>query len=327
MRLPALLFGLFGLIAPLGAQDPVRVVAYDKAGHELRTGRAVVLDRQGYFVTTRSLLTGAARLEVLGEDGSRQPVPWVAADDAGGSLVKLWTERPSALAPTFHPEAAASQPVLEFDGKIAKVRKVRDVPGSGIIVELDATADYPMAGAPILDDEKHVAGLVVPQFLGTRNVAFCVPVSRRFETNSQFLLTVEEWSAKHGRAAEEAFQAALGQIWGEYYDAAVRNLEEAVTAKPDFAEAWFYLGLAHAKLGHAAPKIHAYQKAISLKQDFAEAHFSLGISFVLQGDRKEALEEVAALQKIGSTDLAERLTKLVESIHVDSIKKSDKDHI
>lgn len=318
MRIAIFMY-LFALLGSLRADGPLRVEAYDEAGREIHSGQGVALDAKGYIATARSLLVGARRVSVVAPDGTALPVFWVAAEDPGAGLVKLWVAGAAGEAPVFSKTAPEAKSTLLVDGKPVVVRKVRDVPGSGVVAELNSTADYSLSGSPILDEQHQVAGFLVPQFLGTRTIAFCVPVSHIFEMGTQPLVTVEEWSAKHDRNSEEAYQLALGQIWGEYYDNAARNLEEAVMAKRDFAEAWFHLGFAHAKLGHVDEKIRYYRRAIALKPDYAEAHFSLGISYLLQGKRSEAQQEVEALKKIPATSLADRLTKLIESIHIDAM--------
>ncbi len=318
MRLAAVLI-LILFTGVLFAEEPVRVIAFGENGRQLRSARAVLLDDQGFVATVRSVLVGARRLELVSADGTRQPVRWVAAEDPGAGIVKLWVERGAGRAPKFNSDAPEPKSTVRMEGKAATVRTVRDIPGSGVVAELEATADEGQAGSAVLDHEERVAGLLVPQFLGTRNVAYSVPISRVFELPSQPLLTVEEWAANHNRSAEEAYQLGLGQIWAENYDSAVRNLEEAVISQPGFAEAWFHLGLAHAKLGRAAAKIRAFQKAIAVRPNYAEAHYSLGIAFLLQGSGAEANQEVEALRAIGALTLADKLSELIEGAHVDTL--------
>lgn len=327
MKLSAILSLFLAASGAAGGEESLRIVAFDESGREVRSAAGVVLEKGGYVVTSRGVLVGARRLEVVTPGGVRTPVRWIAAEDPGAGLVKLWTGGQAEAPSLDRGEDPQVRSILSLSGRTMPVRKVRDVPGSGVVAELDATAEYSQAGAPLLDDRRRVAGVLVPQFLGTRNVAFCVPVSHALDLGYQPLRTVEEWSAAHDRAAEEAYQLALGQIWGEYYDNAAHNLLEAVTAKPDFAEAWFHLGYAHAKLGHVSEKIRYYRRAIALKPDYAEAHFSLGFSLLLQGKRDEARQEVETLRKISAPALADKLAEMVESVHIDVLGKHDDDVI
>jgi tetratricopeptide (TPR) repeat protein len=322
MRL-AILPILLALSSTARAEAPLRLLAYDEAGRQVHAGRAIPFGSEGYVLAARRMMPGARRLELLTPDGKKYPVRWVAAEDPGAGLVKLWAEGLTAEPLVPSTGALELQGTLQMEGKTATVRRMRDVPGSGIVAELDTTSEEDLSGSPLYDEHQRVSALLLPQFLGTRYVAFCVPFSHGLEMPAQPLITVEEWAARHDRAAEESYQAALGQIWGEYYDNAARNLEEVVLAKRDFPEAWFHLGYAHAKLGHVDEKIRYYQRAIALKPDYADAHFSLGVSLLLAGKRDDATKEAQALRNIGASAMADKLSQMIETIHIDGIGKHE----
>lgn len=318
---------LLAMAASLSAVPPLRVVAYDAAGRQVHAGQGTALDAAGSIVTARSLLVGAQRVDVTTPSGTTLPVQWVVAEDPGAGLVKLWVAFLDSQPPAFSPQAPEAKSALLIDGKPTEVDRIRDIPGSGLIARLNAATTDTVPGAPVLDAQGRVAGFLIPQFLGTRDVAFCVPAGRAFAFGNQPLITIGEWSARHSRAAEEAYQLALGEVWAEYYDSAAKNLEEVVIEERNFPEAWFFLGYAHAKLGHVDEKILYYRRAIALKPDYAEAHFSLGISYLLQGKRDDAKQEADTLRKIPAVDLADRLTRLIDAIHVDSIGGHEDDVI
>jgi cytochrome c-type biogenesis protein CcmH/NrfG len=52
---------------------------------------------------------------------------------------------------------------------------------------------------------------------------------------------------------------------------AVEAYREAVRLKPDFAEAWYNLGVSYIKLGRHREAVEACREAVRLKPDFAEA--------------------------------------------------------
>ncbi|MDX2151139.1 MAG: hypothetical protein SFV54_10420 [Bryobacteraceae bacterium] len=301
-------FPLLVVFAALGASAAdVRVIAYDSAGGK-RVGLGVFLDDAGRLATARSLLVGARRMEVIEDGASPRPVRWVINDEPALGVALVWVE-------------GGSQTAGFGDELPSAPKAARDVPGCGVILELSQETKAELAGAPVLDARGRAAALLLPQFLGTRYVAFAIAMHRVRDLPSQPLLSIEEWSERHNTAAEEAYQAGLGQIWAEQYDRAVRNLAEAVRWQPTYPEAWFHLGFALGKLGRTKERVAAYDKAIGLRPHYAEAHYSLGISLLLMGRRAEAMGEVEALRKIPfAQELAGKLAALIEAAHVDDLK-------
>ncbi|MBX5495306.1 MAG: tetratricopeptide repeat protein [Bryobacteraceae bacterium] len=318
MRQSAILCTLgFALCALAFAQPSVRVVAYGAEGRELRSGHGVALSG-GHIVTARSVLMGARRVEVSDGSRPRQTVRWVVADNPGAGLIRLWVEQPFESVSEWRAADMPAAAKLNAGSQVLELKSVRDIPGSGLVAELNGTVPESLAGAPVTDSDGKVLGVLVPQFAGTRYVAFAVPIEDD-KLKPQALRSIEEWANARNPEAEETYQLALGQIWTENYDSAARNLQGAVEAKPDFAEAWFHLGFAKGKLGRSAERISAYQRAIELQPDYAEAHYSLGVSLTLVGRRTEAMQQVRELRRIAAGNLADKLTRLLEAIHVDKL--------
>ena len=89
-----------------------------------------------------------------------------------------------------------------------------------------------------------------------------------------------------------ACHAGLGQL-----DVAVKNYEEAIAIKPDYAKAHFNLAGSLHDLGQLEAAVKSYEKTIEIEPDYAEAHNNLGNVFkeLEQGDSavqsyKKALE-------------------------------------
>ncbi|HBY60107.1 MAG TPA: hypothetical protein DEH78_09815 [Solibacterales bacterium] len=294
-----------GAIGAFAAADDVRVVSYDAAGGK-RTGYGVFLDNGGRLATARSLLIGAKRVEVIA-GGATRPVRWILCDEPVMGVVQLWVEGAS--------EASAFGDELPVAPKTA-----RDVPGSGLVLSLGNEVKAESAGELVRDAEGRAVAMLLPQFLGTRHVAFAIPLFRIRALPAQPIRSLEEWAAERVTAAEEAYVLGLGQVWAEQYDRAARSLAEAVQWQPGYPEAWFHLGFALGKTGRSKDRVAAYDKAIALKPDFAEAHYSLGISLLLMGRRAEALGEVEQLRRIPTAaTLAAKLATLIEAAHVDDI--------
>jgi len=71
------------------------------------------------------------------------------------------------------------------------------------------------------------------------------------------------------------------------YALAKQSLLNAITAKPDFAQAHAYLGLAEDRLGNNG--LYAYQRALALDDNLALSHYLLGLHYRRQRDNAQAI--------------------------------------
>ena len=59
-------------------------------------------------------------------------------------------------------------------------------------------------------------------------------------------------------------------------DASIKDYEKAVTLKPDYAEAYYNLGITLRELGQIEAALKSYEKALAIKHEYPEAHNNLG---------------------------------------------------
>ncbi len=85
------------------------------------------------------------------------------------------------------------------------------------------------------------------------------------------------------------------------YEAARAALQRAVDRAPDFAEAWFHLGLVEQDLDRPAAAATSYRKALSARPDMFEAALNLGISLQETGAIEPALDAYARAVRIKPT--------------------------
>jgi Flp pilus assembly protein TadD len=75
------------------------------------------------------------------------------------------------------------------------------------------------------------------------------------------------------------------------YAEAVQPLNQAISLRPDYAEAYNELGYAYRKLKRSQEAISAYRRAISLKTDYSSAYFGLGdVYFYDTNQYREAIQ-------------------------------------
>ena len=65
---------------------------------------------------------------------------------------------------------------------------------------------------------------------------------------------------------------------------AKKHLQKAINLNPDYAEAYYELGLILKEEGETAEALNHFQKAVGLKSDFAEAECELAIMLQQKGE-------------------------------------------
>lgn len=83
---------------------------------------------------------------------------------------------------------------------------------------------------------------------------------------------------------------------------AAAELEQAVSARPDFAEAWSDLGVARKALGDDAGALAAFQRSVEADPENAVAQYRLGAEYLRQGKSKEAVVHLEAAFRLDPED-------------------------
>ncbi|MFZ4546390.1 MAG: tetratricopeptide repeat protein [Bacteroidales bacterium] len=79
---------------------------------------------------------------------------------------------------------------------------------------------------------------------------------------------------------------------------AIALFKKAIDLKPDYAEAWFNLGVTYGKTGKFGEAINALNRAIAANKNYAEAYASRGIANASQGKLSEALKDMSEAIKL-----------------------------
>lgn len=104
------------------------------------------------------------------------------------------------------------------------------------------------------------------------------------------------------------------------YTGAIKLFREAVEIFPDYAVAYYNLGLAHIGAKEYDPAIEAMTQAIRLKPDFAAAYTSRGDSRVALGELDEAVRDYSKAIEL-YPDYAQAYRKRAEAY----LKKDEKE--
>ena len=85
----------------------------------------------------------------------------------------------------------------------------------------------------------------------------------------------------------------LGNVLNDdgQFNSAVAHFQKALALKPDYAEAFNNLGVAHFYQGQINEALASYDSAIALQPDFADAHWNRALANLLAGRLKEGFVE------------------------------------
>ncbi|HEY7302608.1 MAG TPA: tetratricopeptide repeat protein [Bryobacteraceae bacterium] len=108
-----------------------------------------------------------------------------------------------------------------------------------------------------------------------------------------------------GHTADAAYPHYLrAKVYSAQNDAqkAVTHLQEAVSLRPDFAEAWSDLGLARKTVLDEAGALAAYKRAVELKPTDAVAQYRLGAEYLRAGQAHAAVEHLEQAYRFNPED-------------------------
>ena len=112
-------------------------------------------------------------------------------------------------------------------------------------------------------------------------------------------VTDQAITAPEPTTAEGFLARGLERLQGKDYDSAIADFNQAIALRPDYPEAYYNIGQAHAGksgLGQGQQDelnlaINAYSKAISLKSDFAIAYRGRGDAYAATGNNSQAFDD------------------------------------
>jgi Flp pilus assembly protein TadD len=259
------------------------------------SGVAVASDQ---VVTNRHVIAEGISLRV--RQGNRTWPAVVTHLDADHDLCRLKAEglnaspvgvrRSSSLQVGERVYAMGAPEGLELTLSEGLVSGLRDDEGVRII-QTTAPVSAGSSGGGLFDAQGQLIGITTFIVAEGQNLNFALP--------GDWVLALDrhEISATRKARADSAEFRAL--VWlfrgnqaydGGEHEQAVQAYRESIRLKPDFAEAWYNLGFAYAKLGQYQQAVNPYREAIRLKPDDALAWYNLGNAYARLGQYQEAVQ-------------------------------------
>ena len=185
--------------------------------------------------------------------------------------------------------------------------RTRVAPGSWWTMELKPSESLPSSvfcfATPVVFDLLHFA--IHPLFRMKQvlrliaGILLAAGVPAAFGSGSQPVSVSTPKSAKTVDSAA-IYNQGVALMHEKRYPEAVADFQQAVQAKPDFAEAHNNLAYCLRQQGPANFRVALahYDKAIQLKPDLAEAYEYRGVLFVKMNRKNDAEKDLAKLQQL-----------------------------
>jgi hypothetical protein len=283
-------------------QDSIVVVtAYNKKGEPLTEGTGFIASSDGLVITNYHVIGIAKRVKVW--QGSRAlDVEGVMYGDKENDFVILKAKGkglPSVKFGHAYKIKSGEKVYIISSSKNAGhtlskgvFRKMRQASRGSKVVEITAPVSHGSSGSPIFNKDGEVIGITTSLLKRAESLILAVPadiITEKLDMRAP-VTSIENIIKNYQNSAEYWFY--LGYYLSEVnlHKDAVNVFDEALSLKPDFADARYYRGLAYEKLGRDKEALKDYREAARLQPDFADAYFSLGIVCGRLGRYKEAAE-------------------------------------
>ena len=305
--LDTLSFGQENLPAIIKRVQPsiVSILIINREGKVSGQGSGFFVNREGDIITSRHVLEGASRSNVITSDGKELSIKKVVAEDADGDLIQvsvaLEGERvqPLSISPTL-PETGERVMVIGTPLGLEKtvsdgiVSAVRDVPGFGKIIQVTAPISPGSSGSPVVNMKGEVIGVATFFVVAGQNLNFAIPVeriSKLIRGEGPSLSEREEQRTETVRASEEyLYTTGHRYLWVEDYEKALSLFLEVIKRNPSHGDAYFYVGYCLGRLGKYREAIEPYQQALRIKPNDADTLNNLCVGYERIERYPEAIE-------------------------------------
>lgn len=290
--------------------DPAVVVinVFDKGGKLKGIGTGFFVKEEGILVTNYHVIAGGVRAEAKLSSGEVVSIEGILSEDREGDLILLSLEVKGRSFPVLKltdTKIEAGQPVVVIgspfglEGTVSNgiISAVRDIPKLGKILQITAPISKGSSGSPVLNMKGELVGIATLYIKEGQSLNFAISIDRvagllssRQAMARKLFELVQEEEQKWSETPQGQFILGLNLLEGGRYKEAILHFKKSIQKQPDFAWAYFNLGLAYRRLNYNNEAIEAYKQAIRIKPDLAEAHYNLGWVYGELGLHNKAVE-------------------------------------
>ncbi|MGQ9919729.1 MAG: trypsin-like peptidase domain-containing protein [Desulfobacca sp.] len=303
---------------------PAVVVVETQRGNKRGLGTGFFINAQGHIVTNYHVIYGAEQATVKTQNGRRYPVKRVVAENKEADLVLISADIPprqivpleisSRLPEVGEKIYAIGHPMgLEQTVSEGIVSAIRKLPKLGDIIQITAPISPGSSGGPVFNGAGQVIGVARATFRTGQNLNFAVPGRKVLEMRGGLGYNFSQFAQEMPGAALDKFQQGRELHAKKDYARAVQAFQEAIKAKPDFAEAYHGVGMSYGAMRKLDLAIDNFRQAVRLKPDNPLFHYHLALAYFASGDKGKALEEYRVLARL-DPNLAARLKNMLDKI-------------
>jgi hypothetical protein len=301
--------------------SPAVVVVETQKGNKKGLGTGFFINPQGHIVTNYHVIAGTEQATIRTQEGRRYPVKRIVAENREADLVLISADIPARDITSVEisgklPEVgekiyAIGHPMgLEKTVSEGIVSAIRKLPNLGDIIQISAPISPGSSGGPVFNSTGRVIGVARATYRTGQNLNFAVPGQKILELKGGSGQSYTESSRGMLGNALELFQQGRVYHARKDYGKAVQAFQEAIKAKPDFAEAYHGVGMANGAMGRPDLAIENFRQALRLKPEVPYFHYHLAMAYYAAGDKNKAREEYRILTSLDH-NLADRLKTML----------------
>lgn len=302
--------------------SPAVVVVETQRGNKKGLGTGFFINSRGHIVTNYHVIYGAQQATVKTHDGRRYPVKQIIAEDTEADLVLITADIPardivpveiSGRLPEVGEKIYAIGHPMGLEKTVSEgiVSAIRKLPKLGDIIQITAAISPGSSGGPVFNAAGQVIGVARATLRTGQNLNFAVPGKKVLAMRGGQGHSFTEFAREMPGGALEKFQQGRILHAKKEYRKAVQAFQEAIKAKPDFAEAYHGAGMAYGAMRRTDLAIDNFRQAVRLKPEMPLFHFHLGLAYYMSGDKAKAWEEYRTLNGL-DRNLANKLKDLLE---------------
>ena len=289
--------------------SPAVVVVETQRGSKKGLGTGFFINSRGQIVTNYHVVFGSDQAVVRTQAGHRYPVKRIVAENKEADLVLLAADIPATEIVPLEvsgklPEVgekiyAIGHPMgLEKTVSEGIVSAIRKLPKLGDIIQITAPISPGSSGGPVFNSSGVVIGVARATFRTGQNLNFAVPGQHVLELKGGGGHSFKEFSQEMPGNALEKFQQGRIYHARKDYMKAVQAFQEAIKAKPDFAEAYHGVGMSYGAMRRSDLAVENFRQAVRLQPNTPYFHYHLALAYLMTGDKTQARQEYRTLSTL-----------------------------